>query len=256
MTKTIVLAFDIERSGAKAEHHTIAIGASVVDENFTELDVLFLPGYVEGKTKFETRCWDEFWSYHEDKLEELKYTGKLTFEERQREMIELFQEFRAKWEGLASQNDWQLEIVADNNVYDGGFINLLLFEHTNDMPLPYNTSGKYRQFWETHSEQRGLLMAIDPEFKGKSGFSNRLKDIYDVPEPEREHDHNPANDAYTIAFEQQVLLGIRDGRIKMRVFPKKYPDHDLPYGGAMIAIGGVMMVVAIAEGFRRYFLQK
>ena len=36
---SLVLAFDIERSGGRAEHKTIAIGASVVDDDLKEHDV-------------------------------------------------------------------------------------------------------------------------------------------------------------------------------------------------------------------------
>lgn len=45
----INLAFDIERSGATDQYDTIAIGASVLNENFIELDSLLLLGYVETK---------------------------------------------------------------------------------------------------------------------------------------------------------------------------------------------------------------
>lgn len=40
--------------------------------------------------------------------------------------------------------------------------------------------------------------------------------LFDVPELQKAHDHNPANDAYTIAFDQQVLLAIRERRIVER----------------------------------------
>lgn len=211
-----VLAFDIERSGALDIHHTIGIGASVVDENLVELDSLFLPGHVEGKTVFEKRCYDEFWSKHLDKLKILEYTGPLSFEERQIEMTQQFQAFRAKWENEATKSGVKFELVADNNVYDGGFINQLIFKHTNNLPIPYNTCGEYNAFWETHSEQRGFLFAVDPDFNKNWGFTNRIAELYDVPPMLREHDHNPANDAYSIAFDQQVLHQIRAGRIKRR----------------------------------------
>uniref|UniRef100_A0A6C0EKZ9 Exonuclease n=1 Tax=viral metagenome TaxID=1070528 RepID=A0A6C0EKZ9_9ZZZZ len=213
---TIVLAFDIERSGATNDHHTIGIGASVVNGNFEELDQLFLPGHIPDETNFEQRCWDEFWSKYPDKLKELEYHGDKDMQNRQEEMITQFQKFRAKWEDIAKENGWTLELVSDNNVYDGGFINEMLFTHTNELPIPYNTKGKYKPFWETHSEQRGLLMAVDPSFTSPWGFTKRIAELYDVPEMKVSHDHNPANDAYTIAFEHQVLFGIRDGRIKRR----------------------------------------
>jgi hypothetical protein len=213
---TIVLAFDIERSGAGLKHDTIAIGASVLDHEFKELDRLFLPGYTD-ETKFEQRCMDEFWSQNKDVLETLRYTGQSSYQERQKEMIMEFQNFRKKWEIHAMQNNLRIELISDNNVFDGGFINKLIGDYTGDMLLPYSASGrKYKSFWETHSEQRGLLMVIDPSYKKNYGFTKRIYELYDVSKPDRKHDHNPANDAYTIGYEQQVLLNIQNGRIKLR----------------------------------------
>jgi len=228
MSNTLVLAFDIERSGGRAEHETIGIGASVVDSDFKELEYIFLPGYFPKThltpTVFEQRCWNEFWSKQGETLNILEYKGPLGKTERQREMIEHFQQFRANWEKYAVENKCTLELVADNNVYDGGFLNELICQHTSGLPIPYTASRpqKYKSFWETHSEQRGLLMGVDPSFKNNWGLGKRINELYDVPEMRKNHDHNPANDAYTIAFEQQVLLGIRDGRIQLRDDPSDW----------------------------------
>ena len=81
---TLVLAFDIERSGSTDEYDTIAIGASVVDENLEELDSLLLLNYRPNETQFEDRCWEQFWSKHQEILDKLEYTGTLTKEERDR----------------------------------------------------------------------------------------------------------------------------------------------------------------------------
>ena len=97
-TGKIVLSFDIERSGATREYDTLALGASVVDENFQELDRYYCNCYFPTETNFEPRCWNEFWSKNLDVLEYIKYTGDKTKAEREREMIEGFQNFRAKWE--------------------------------------------------------------------------------------------------------------------------------------------------------------
>jgi hypothetical protein len=248
----IVLAFDIERSGARCEHHTIGIGASVVDSDFKELDRLFLPGYIQSETIFEDRCFDEFWSKFPDKLEELAYEGDLNMEERQKEMITEFQAFRAKWEKYAKDNKVTIEVVADNNVYDGGFINEMIFQHTDSLPLPYNTEQKYKSFWETHSEQRGFLMGIDPEFKGSWGLSKRISELYEIPEMTNDHDHNPANDAYTIAFEHQVMIAIRDGRISKRKkswSPRNVDFWKIGKWGSVI-VGALGVLSLGSRGFR------
>jgi len=221
---TIVLAFDIERSGGGLQHDTIAIGASVIDHEFKELDSLFLPGYTE-ETKFEQRCMDEFWSNNKEVLETLRYSGPSSYSERQKEMIMEFQTFRKKWEEYAHTNNLNIELVSDNNVFDGGFINKLIGDYTGDMLLPYSASTrKFKPFWETHSQQRGLLMAIDPNYKKNWGYNKRICEIYEVSKPNRRHDHNPANDAYTIGYEQQVLLNIQSGRIRMR---KMYTSRNI-----------------------------
>lgn len=223
MSQTLVLAFDIERSGGRSEHDTIAIGASVVDQDLKELDSLFLPGYFKADhptpSIFEQRCWEEFWSKNTEILDTLKYEGSLDKYSRSLEMIQEFQAFRARWETLAKDKGYKLELVSDNNVYDGGFINEMINNFlTRELPIPYSASNpqKYKSFWETHSEQRGLLMAVDPSFKEDFGLSKRIGELYELPEMTKSHDHNPANDAYTIAYDQQVLLGIRDGRIKLK----------------------------------------
>lgn len=210
----IVLAFDIERSGAFADNHTIGIGASVVDSNFKELDRLFLPGYSEKDTNFEKRCWDEFWVKIPDRLKELTYNGPLTYDERQKEMVESFLTFRDKWAKYAVENNVKFELASDNNVYDGGFINQMIFQHTKEHPIPY-LLGSFSGFWESHSMQRGLLFAVDPTYTKKWGFTEHIRKLYDV-NVESKHTHNPADDAHDIAVDMQILFGIRAGTIKRR----------------------------------------
>lgn len=234
---SLVLAFDIERSGGRSDHDTIAIGCSVVDHEFNELDSLFLPMYFPKETVFEERCWNEFWVKHEDKLKLFEYTGNLNKCQREHECINLFQQFREKWQNKAKERNCKLELVSDNNVYDGGFINELIGYYMNGavpkcqnliingdmcsvptLPIPYSAGiiQNYKPFWETHSEQRGILAVVDPSFKEDYGFTKRLSELYDIPPMKKDHDHNPANDAYTIAFDQQIILGIRDQTIKLK----------------------------------------
>lgn len=216
----LALAFDIERSGATSEYETIALGASVVDENFKELDKFIFCNYVPAETKFEPRCWSEFWDKpkNQEVLKTLEYKGtSKTKEERETEMINAFMEFRAKWEKHAKDNGHQLTVYTDNNVYDGGFVNQLMMDRTSKLPLPYTAdSQEYDSFFETHSMLRGVLTVADPTFDSDWGLSNRIREIYDVPEMKKSHTHNPADDAYTIAFDAQIVNGIKAGRIRQR----------------------------------------
>lgn len=211
---TIVLAVDIERAGATNKYDTIGIGASVINENLEELDSLFIGGYKPEVTKFEPRCWEQFWSKNEKQLKILEYNGEKKYDERQKEMIQQFQQFRREWETYAREKSLNYYFVSNNKVFDGGFINMLIFDYCpQDMPIPYAASdAKYSTFFETHSVMKGLLMAVDPEYKLEWGFFSRICELYDFPKAKKQHDHHPANDAYTIAYEFQILRGIQEGR--------------------------------------------
>ncbi len=48
------------------------------------------------------------------------------------------------------------------------------------------------------------------------GLVDKIRTLYDVPTSIVVHDHNPANDAYTIAFDTQVLFGLCNGKYKKK----------------------------------------
>jgi len=214
------MAFDVEHTGIE----TIAIGASVVDNTFKELDRFFIGIYNPNDAKFSDRCWEQFWSKNIDTLSELQYDGDLSKSEREKEMIKSFQNFRIKWEQKCKENKFKLVLVSDNNLFDGSLINELIKKYYIPSPegIPYsvtrnkNHQQEYSPFWETFSQQKGLLSVVDPSFKSDWGLSQRIFELYNVSKPEIIHDHNPANDAYTIAYDQQILFGIRDNKIKLR----------------------------------------
>jgi len=208
MKERIVLAFDIERSGPQKHHHTLAIGVCVVNSQFNEIDSLLLKGYVHGQTNFHPDTL-RFWMDKRDILDSLKYDGPLSFIERQKEMIIEFQKFRRKWEIFAKERDVILETVSDNLIFDAGYLNDMIDDHTDDHPLPYTTCGIYSQAWETKSMLRGMMMAIDPSFQESSGFMKRLSKMYKLPSPQKRYNHNPVNDAYTRGYEVQVLFAIQ-----------------------------------------------
>lgn len=217
MREYYILAFDIERSGARNEHRTIAIGASVIDQNFHEHESKLWRNYYRGDTNFEERCLNEFWSKNLDKLKMLEVDTNKSITENEKDIITEFQNFRSRWERIAASENKQFILCCDNSVYDGGFINELIMEHTKDQPIPYSASnGEYSSFWETHSVQKGFLAAVDPEYKSDWGFTQRICNLYNVPERKRLHDHLPHNDAYTIAYDMNVILQIQEGNIRRR----------------------------------------
>lgn len=214
----ITLAFDLERSGATNEFSTIAIGAVVMDQNFNQLDSLLLKGFMPQFTRFEARCWNQFWSKHQEVLTELTYEGDLSFDQRQLEMITEFQQFRSKWEQTCESNGDTLILVSDNCVYDGGFINDMIFTYLpGTLPIPYSASKQdYEIFHETFSMQRGLLKVVDPSFTSDWGLSQRISELYNLPPKRDLNPHNPVDDAYEIAYDYQVLNGIQNNQIHMK----------------------------------------
>jgi len=224
--KRIYVGFDIETSGSFfGLHKVIAVGMCAIGDDFNIIDSIRFDCYLPDQCLFEQRTWDEFWSKYSKILDGFRYTGKLKQAEKvEKWMVEEFQKFRSKMEQHAKDIGAKYYFVSDNKIFDGGFMNALIGKHTSDMPLPYTAStSQYSSFFETHSMQKGFLLAIDPNFDPdiKSGFTNRIAELYDVPPPLKEHDHNPENDAYSIAYDFAVMMAIREGKIK-----KKFIDYN------------------------------
>lgn len=196
----LVLAFDIETSGPNTNYDVIAIGASVIDSDFKELDSLFLPGYSKKETKFEINC-GMFWKENSKVLDTLVYDGELTYQERQKDIIKKFQEFRLKWEIYAKKHKYQLKLVSDNNVFDGGLLNAMITKHLPDqLPIPFTVrSKKYRGLYETTSMRHALMRIL--QLNTKKEFFEYLEKNVKHPGKKYEHDHNPAHDAYGIAYD-------------------------------------------------------
>lgn len=219
---SIVLAFDLERSGSVENAEVIAIGASVVDETGAELDSLLIKGYFPGKTQFEAAAWDEFWSKHGEQLAAIKADDGDSYLDWEENAIQAFDDFRCKWEKWAADNDKKFALASDNPAMDAGLLNDLYRAHFEKArPLPFTThtpTYKYRRLRDTTSEIAGLLSVVEPSFDKTHGFSAKLAELYDDALIERvhTHTHNPAHDAYSIAREAQVLSAIREGRVHKR----------------------------------------
>lgn len=214
----LVMAFDFEKAGWTDEFDDVGFGASVVDSNFHQLDSMFCP-MLRKDTKFHPPCWAGFWSKDENKsqLKTLTYDGPLDKVAREREVFEEFKKFRRRWEQIAKSRGVSLELVSDNNVFDGRLVNNWYRRFApNEMPLPYDTAGKYSTFWETDSMLRGILAVVDPKHTSPWGLTARVRELYSAPKPEFESDHRPDHDAYEIAFDGQLVLAIRNGRLKLQ----------------------------------------
>ncbi len=214
-----VIAFDIERSGATAEFETIAIGATVLGENYRVLASYLGTSYVPGETKFEKRCNDEFWSKHMDILEKLRNDKPSPYAQKQKEMIVGFVEFVKNWELTAAERKIKLYKVCDNSSFDVHFLNMLIHEHYDNkmLPFPYNFyTQQYDALWETTSMAKGFLLAVDPNTIHKQwGFTKILQKLYSLPICPVAHDHLPFHDAQCIAYDFVSLMGISAGCYKL-----------------------------------------
>jgi hypothetical protein len=238
--KLIVLAFNTACTGQNTTHENgvgevIALGASVVNEDGHEIDGFsfgcYRPRDKNNQNQFEKRCWDEFWSKNEEKLKFFEFDQNVTVVEQAKKMTLKFQEFRAKWETYARDNNLDYVIVSDNKVYDGEKMNQLIVRFTDDIVLPYSASEyphpknktnesiamqQYENFEETTSMKRGFLVAYN------LGRVNKIKDFsdlekeFDFPAPENIRTHTPRDDAYSIARDRQLLQGISTGKFKKR----------------------------------------
>lgn len=225
--RSVVLAFDIERTGGLASCETIAIGASVVDEDREELDSFLACCYDDrAKGSFEPRCWDEFWSKHPEILKEIEARtpkGRDGTQLRIDAIVD-FVEFVAKWEEKAKAEGFHLERCCDNSPFDVHFVNREIEARLQNrllarLPFPYTmgTDQSYSQMIETHSLYKGFLLAQGPEYADKDWhFWEQIADLYDVGPTPRAHDHLPNNDAFTIGWELQTLKAIARGEIERR----------------------------------------
>ncbi|MHA1681006.1 MAG: hypothetical protein ACTSUE_08355 [Promethearchaeota archaeon] len=222
------------------------------------------PHEVEEHTVFEGRCWDEFWSNHPKQLKELEYKGFLSRRDMENEAIEQLFHFRGYWELYANNEGCDFILVSDNVSFDIGMIDQLMKQYKPiTYPSIYRASGgtnKKRPNSNnvynggvpcTHSMQKGLLAVIDPMWylskdkgtqpkwvawlvsqrelndKCKPNIRSktaRIRYLYDIPKPDTEHDHNPVNDAFTIAHEYWAILLISNGHYTLnedRVMKKR-----------------------------------
>ena len=193
-------------------------------------------------TVFEQRCWEEFWSKHPTILKQLVSKGEdLTFlgdyEIARTKLIA----FRLKGEIRATEMEHKLVIVSDNVSYDIGMLEKMM-EPRKVLPFVYRlTDEKYNGGTPcTHSMQKGLLAAVDPIWlfgdkdvrRGDTewiswleesdptkvewwSMTKRIRYLYHIPKPEVEHDHNPANDAFTIACEYLNIHAIGLGHYEL-----------------------------------------
>lgn len=211
-------------------------------------DCLIYPHDPHDFTVFEDRCWSGFWSKHPDKLLELEYKGYLCKADMEKEAISILNQFRAKWEVFSASKKAKLVVVSDNVSFDIGMIDQLMRRYFPDRrPNIYKASDNTKYNGGnpcTHSMQRGLLAAVDPNWllcetkdsdskwmrwldidydgeippQATRSFAERIRYLYQIPKHELEHDHNPMNDAYTISGEYGAIMLISHGYYTLKKY--------------------------------------
>lgn len=221
----IVLAVDIERTGATARELTFAIGASVVDANYAEVDSLLLAIWPENQVVWEERCWVQFWSKNQPILEKLKKVAAEQQKENKRfgrreleaGMIRDLVAFIAKHQAAAAKKGQQLLVVADTCAFDFHWINSLIDNYLQGQykPLPYRfDNADFSHVVNVSDERRGLLRGLDNDAVNAGQCWKVILDKHGVQLPEaflqaaecKQHDHLPDNDAYTIAIKGQLQM--------------------------------------------------
>jgi hypothetical protein len=242
--KILTLAYDIERTGAPDGCRVIAIGASVIDETFTERDTFLAACFKPNEALFEWRCVHEFWlgtqlqelaqrrsnaeiaagtNASDTPMHILEKLAALspgnTQDEAERIAIDGFVAFCIKWETKAREENATLMRCSDNAPFDTTWINKLLAKYRPDiLPLPYEFStGKYARHYDVHQMQLGFLGRQNAELITKYwGCGNAIEALWEVPPKTKQHTHMPDEDAYTIAFDLQVVVAAARGTLAER----------------------------------------
>lgn len=203
-----VLSFKLERSGRRDTENTIGVCACVMDDDLNVVDKLTLCGYFRGSTTFEDRYYETYWRDRQELLELLVYEGEDSVYEREANMVMEFLRFLLKWETKASAEKLNLSVVPCD-VLDMVFLDQMIFEHTEMLPLPNPLNNYKVKHLDLLNQQRGLLYAVYPECDTNvNSLSDVVNFIYNVKTVE-----GGANDALSgvisTATDQHTLFKIR-----------------------------------------------
>ena len=191
-----IFSLDIEHSG----YEIIAIGAVVVDETGNKIHEFLATSYHE-ETIFTKKCWSEFWSKNPEALlglvdcpQKVSNTSELT---------ELFYNFYTDvWHQ-------QMTFISDNPGFDIGELNAEL-NCLGKSSLYTDQYGKYHKIKDVVGVQEGIIRARNNGVSPEWGLSQFIREQYATGTklPLIEHDHNPVNDAHSIAIDYLICLEI------------------------------------------------
>ena len=229
-SNVVALCWDIEAMG----FDVIGIGLAVMDVATGKiLDSKLLKGYHPSRPKDE-RSWKEFWSHNQTILDLLTVEGDkdgVPFDETQYEITHELIKFVVNAERTAKELGKQFHIVSDNKIFDIGLVNSMIFAHYDEkFQFPYSAlsfeKGDFNYMgyvYELQSMQRALLCLHAPDWAPTNewGYTEKVRELWNIPEPPVKHDHNPVNDAISQLYEYQAMQRIFDGEYQLRV-----PEED------------------------------
>lgn len=184
---TPILAIDIETGGCRAlQHPLVAIGICLCLPHPTGIIKTKKRFTFEFDTdKFEDRCWCEFWTNHQDKLEIYKST-------KEKSTIQDFADYIDTLDNMYPN----LMLISDNPSFDIYFLNTLYDRDLNRKPLLYRADGTYRLI----CDQNTYLYAMMKESKSLWISDADVIKKYQLEDTiQSKHDHYPENDAERIA---------------------------------------------------------
>jgi hypothetical protein len=201
MAGKILIAFDIEKTGAYNKKHKIlsygiVVGneeGKILEKFHVNLNVKWPDAYASVDPTadnkildygdFEPRCWDEFWSkkIKPSVIEDLKKNA-IDQKEGFTQLASWLDEIEKKYAGQ------KIKFLSDNPSYDIAALDIMLEEYCGRAPIRYDSTGKYRGL----SDPWDMLDLVGNKRKY---YMDKVNELIGSP---NSHDHNPANDAEEI----------------------------------------------------------
>lgn len=216
----LIVGIDIETTGVYQGNDLIILGSIVaIDpvtmrivtrEIFEPNENMFgrrIPKPSDGETYedvwvkcgFEKRCYQDFWSKNLELLEKIQRDYDNIVSDDDASLASRVNSILQKIEEASSES---LTIVSDTMAYDTVFVSGLLITH-GYKPLYYSRGGRYRWIYHTSSYFLGIwggnIAGMDRD--DWRDYDDWLKNVVGVMDGcPTDHDHNPENDAITIAW--------------------------------------------------------
>ncbi len=231
-----IVAVDYEGRNCLGSVNPIAAGVAVLKDGKLVRKQKF--NAFRPAMEFEEDTWT-FWSEFPVILKSLEVDkdDKRTDDELGRDMIvgvvRIFHEF----ETIAKEEKADFEIITDTTIYDGSLTNALIARYQDVLikefnvadgkifkPLPYSIlTREFGSVGDLWCGAEWFLKGAGVKREKEEKLWDAFKRVWETPElPEgAKHDHDPANDAFCIAFMYFVICEIAAGRILKRTAVKE-----------------------------------